>query len=299
MVRLDKLLLERNCELTRSRIEGLIKAGYVKVNGVIVQKAGAKIAETDEIELELPPPVPATPEPESIELNILYEDEDIIAIDKPAGMVVHPAPGHAEGTLVNALLHHCPQIADLGCRERPGIIHRLDGETSGVIVVAKTPAAMQNLAKAFASHKNMDKVYLALCHSRPRLDSGRIENLMARHPVDRKRRAVVERGGKLAITNWRVRTDLSRKPLTAIECSIETGRTHQIRVHMASIGCPVAGDKMYGKSSLDKALTPRPQRQMLHAWRLTLWHPTRSRQLTFIAPVPADMACYINLPAED
>lgn len=273
--------------MTRSRIEGLIKAGFVTVNGVIVDKAGAKVADSDEIVMEIPPPVPAIPVPEDIPLSVIYEDEDIIVIDKQPGLVVHPAPGHATGTLVNALLHHIPNLQDIGGRERPGIVHRLDQETSGLIIVAKSEAAMTALARAFSSHKNIEKTYLAICHGRPRLDAGHIECMIGRHPVDRKRRAVVERNGKLAITDWRVLA--ANKQISQIECRIATGRTHQIRLHMASIGCPVIGDKMYGKSARDKQLSPVPQRQMLHAWRLNIWHPTRNVPMSFEAPIPNDM----------
>lgn len=290
MERLDKILLERNPEFTRSRIEGLIKAGFVSVNGAVATKAGAKVAPDAEISLTLPPPVPAIPQPEKIPLAVVYEDDDIIVVDKPASLVVHPAPGHATGTLVNALLAHCPEIAGLGCRERPGIVHRLDQETSGLLVAAKTEPAMLGLARAFASHRDIEKIYLAVCHSRPRLDSGRIENLLGRHPVDRKRFAILERGGKPAVTNWRVLA--AKPPVSLVECRIETGRTHQIRIHMASLGCPVIGDKMYGKPALDRQLSPPPQRQMLHAWRLAFWHPVSRKRLSFTAPPPADFQAY-------
>lgn len=288
MKRLDIVLLEQHPELTRSRIKGLIEAGYVKVNGETVDKAGAKVEGTETFEVEIPPAVPAIPEPEDIPLDIIYEDAHIVVIDKPAGLVVHPAPGHVTGTLVNALLHHAPEIAALGCRERPGIVQRLDQETSGLIVVAKSERAMLALAKAFASHKAIKKTYLAICHRRPALEAGRIENLIGRHPVDRKRMAIVEKNGKNAITNWRVAEYLSPS-LTLMECNIETGRTHQIRVHMASLGCPIAGDKIYGKLSLDRQVSPFPARQMLHAWKLELYHPVENTPLSFTAPIPADM----------
>lgn len=295
MERLDKILLERNPDFSRSRIEGLIKGGFVKVNSVVAEKAGMKVAETDNIEMDIPPPVPAIPQPEAIPLDVVYEDGDMIVVNKAPGMVVHPAPGHFTGTLVNALLHHCPDLSGIGGVTRPGIVHRLDQDTSGLIVVAKTQKAMENLVKAFASHKHIEKTYLAVCHARPRLDSGRIENLIGRHPVDRKRMAIVNRNGKLAITNWKVLSSLSEsreKGYSIVECKIETGRTHQIRVHTASLGTPVIGDKQYGKSALDKRLAIVPERQMLHAWKLTLWHPIESRQLTFTAPIPSDMAKY-------
>lgn len=290
-VRLDKVVQERLPDFSRSRIEGLIKAGYVKVNGIAAIKAGQKVVESDVIAIELPPPVPPIPQPEDIPLNVLFEDSDILILNKAPGMVVHPAPGHASGTLVNALLHHCPDLAGIGGVVRPGIVHRLDRDTSGLMVVAKTQPAMDGLAKAFATHKTVEKTYLALCHGRPRLESGRIENMIGRHPVDRKRMAIVEKDGKLAITNYRVERVIG--PISLIECRIETGRTHQIRVHMASLGCPVIGDSAYGKSALDKRLSPVPARQMLHAWRLLLWHPVTGEKLSFEAPVPADMVAYL------
>ena len=295
MARLDKLLIERYPDFSRSRIEGLIKSGFVTVNGAKAEKAGMKVAESDAIEVEIPPPVPAIPEPEDIPLDVVYEDADMLVVNKASGMVVHPAPGHFTGTLVNALLHHCPDLSGIGGVARPGIVHRLDQDTSGLIVVAKSQRAMDSLVKAFASHTAIEKTYLAICHGRPRLESGRIENLIGRHPVDRKRMAIVQRNGKNAITNWRVLTtqqDTAQSGFSCLECKIETGRTHQIRVHTASLGCPVIGDKQYGKSALDKRLSPVPLRQMLHAWRLTLWHPVESRKMTFTAPLPDDMLPY-------
>lgn len=297
MLRLDKHLLTLYPDFSRSRIEGLIKGGYVTVNGAAASKAGMKIAEDDEIEVEIPPPVPAIPEPEDIPLDIVFEDEDMLVVNKAPGMVVHPAPGHFTGTLVNALLHHCPNLSGIGGVARPGIVHRLDQYTSGLIVVAKSQAAMDGLVKAFSSHKNIEKTYLAVCHGSPRLNAGRIENLIGRHPVDRKRMAIVEKNGKVAITNWekveKIGGGGQRTTTSLIKCRIETGRTHQIRVHMASLGCPVIGDSVYGKPALDNKLDPVPQRQMLHAWRLKLWHPVKSVQMSFEAPIPADMKPYV------
>ena len=296
MIRLDKHLLTLYPDFSRSRIEGLIKGGYVTVNGAAASKAGMKIAEDDEIEVEIPPPVPAIPEPEDIPLDVVFEDEDMLVVNKAPGMVVHPAPGHFTGTLVNALLAHCPNLSGIGGVARPGIVHRLDQYTSGLIVVAKSQAAMDGLVKAFSSHKNIEKTYLAVCHGSPRLNAGRIENLIGRHPVDRKRMAIVEKNGKVAITNWekveKIGGGGQRTTTSLIKCRIETGRTHQIRVHMASLGCPVIGDSVYGKPALDKKLDPVPQRQMLHAWRLKLWHPVKSVQMSFEAPVPEDMQPY-------
>ncbi|MGN0854476.1 MAG: RluA family pseudouridine synthase [Kiritimatiellia bacterium] len=305
MERLDRLLLGRYPDFSRSRIEGLVKAGYVTVNGAVAVKAGQKVAETDDIAVEIPPPVPAIPEPEDIPLDVVFEDDDMIVVNKAPGMVVHPAPGHFTGTLVNALLHRCPGLSGIGGVARPGIVHRLDQDTSGLIVVAKTQQAMEGLTAAFASHRHIEKTYLAICHRTPNsagLTCGRIENLIGRHPVDRKKMAIVARNGKVAVTNWQIlpsvpaphrAPDPRPQALSFIQCRIETGRTHQIRVHMASIGRPVIGDKVYGKSSLDMRLDPVPARQMLHAWRLKLWHPCRSEQLAFEAPIPADMQAYL------
>ena len=296
MERLDKRILSEHPDFSRSRIEGLIKAGFVTVNGAVAGKAGMKVAETDEIEVEIPPPLPAIPEPEAIPLDIIFEDEHLIVINKAPGMVVHPAPGHYTGTLVNALLHHCPNLSGIGGVARPGIVHRLDQDTSGLIVVAKSQPAMDGLVKAFSTHKNITKTYLALCHGRPQLKTGRIENLIGRHPVDRKKMAIVEKNGKLALTNWRVlKVEKSgeggqgKGDISLIECQIETGRTHQIRVHLSSMGCPLLGDKVYGKPALDKRLSPIPTRQLLHAWKLALWHPVENRPLEFLAPIPPDM----------
>ena len=309
-MRLDKHILETHPDFSRSRIEGLIKSGFVTVNGAVAEKAGMKVSEDDEVVVEIPPPVPAVPEPEDIPLEIVFEDEDMVVVNKRPGMVVHPAPGHFTGTLVNALLHHCPNLSGIGGVARPGIVHRLDQDTSGLIVVAKSQAAMDGLVQAFSSHKNIEKTYLAIVHGRPRLGAGRIENLIGRHPVDRKRMAVVERNGKMAITNYRmlecsecsnVRMSggvsniqtFKHSNISSIECRIETGRTHQIRVHMASLGCPVIGDRVYGKSALDKKLDPVPARQMLHAWKLKLWHPVKRVEMSFEAPLPEDMRAYL------
>lgn len=293
-MRLDRQIQETHPDFSRSRIEGLIKGGFVTVNGAVAEKAGMKVAEDDEIVVEVPPPVPAVPEPEDIPLDVVYEDADMLVVNKAPGMVVHPAPGHFTGTLVNALLHHCPDLSGIGGVARPGIVHRLDQDTSGLIVVAKSQAAMDGLVKAFASHKNIEKTYLAVVHGRPRLDAGRIENLIGRHPVDRKRMAIVEKNGKVAITNYRMLDCSNRRSnIASVVCRIETGRTHQIRVHMASLGCPVIGDKVYGKPALDKKLEPVPVRQMLHAWKLKLWHPVRREQMSFVAPIPADMKLFL------
>lgn len=298
-MRLDRQIQETHPDFSRSRIEGLIKSGFVTVNGAVAEKAGMKVGEGDEIVVEIPPPVPAIPEPEDIALDVVFEDDDMLVVNKRPGMVVHPAPGHFSGTLVNALLFHCPDLSGIGGVARPGIVHRLDQDTSGLIVVAKSQKAMDGLVKAFSSHKNIEKTYLAVVHGRPRLNAGRIENLIGRHPVDRKRMAIVEKNGKVAITDYRVKNltaHCSPSPsafTSLIECRIETGRTHQIRVHMASLGCPVIGDRTYGKPALDRKLDPVPPRQMLHAWKLKLWHPVKNVKMDFEAPIPADLRSYL------
>ena len=248
--------------------------------------------------MEIPPPVPAEPEPEDIPLNVIFEDEDLIAIDKPAGLVVHPAPGHLTGTLVNALLHHCPSLGGIGGVARPGIVHRLDQDTSGVIVAAKSQRAMDDLVRAFSSHTAISKTYLAITHGVPSPLEGRVENLIGRCPFDRKKMAVVERNGKPAITLYKtLGTKIisnAAQPLSLVECTILTGRTHQIRVHMASsIGCPIVGDAVYGRPGWDKRLTPPPARQLLHARRLSLAHPVTRQPLELEAPLPVDFLPYL------
>ncbi len=292
--RLDAWLAEQCDGFSRSRIQGLMKAGRVTVDGSAVLRGAGGVRPGAEIEISVPPPVPADPDPEDIPLSVLYEDSDVIVLDKPAGLVVHPAPGHLSGTLVNALLHHCPDLRGIGGVARPGIVHRLDQDTSGVMIVAKTDAAMNVLAGEFASHANMRKVYLAIVHGRPTPPEGRIQNRIGRCPWDRKKMAVVERGGKAAVTNYRVMdgTDAAA-PLSLVECEIETGRTHQIRVHMAtSVKCPVVGDAIYGRPGWDRALSPAPKRQLLHAWRLELRHPVTREPMVFTAEPPMDFHAY-------
>ena len=284
--RLDIVLMARHHDFSRSRIKGLIESGFVKVNGEVVTKAGAKVDEDDELDVFIPPPVPAVPEPEDIPIDVIYEDENILALNKPPGLVVHPAPGHLTGTLVNALLAHCPNLSGIGGVSRPGIVHRLDQDTSGVMVVAKTQRAMDVLSKEFSSHANIVKTYLAIVHGTPVPAEGRIENLIGRSPFDRKKMAIVDRNGKVAVTHYRVVA--SSRTVSRVECVIETGRTHQIRVHMASLGTPVVGDAVYGRSRLDRQLDPPPVRQLLHAWRLTLKHPITREPMTFEAPIPSD-----------
>ena len=288
--------LAAECEgFSRSRVQGLIRAGRMRVNGSVVDRAAFKVNPGDTVTLSVPPPVPAKPQPEDIPLDVMYEDDHMIVIDKPAGLVVHPAPGHLSGTLVNALLHHCPALEGIGGVARPGIVHRLDQDTSGLMVVAKTEAAMRTLTKEFSSHANIRKTYLALVHGTPVPAEGRIENMIGRCPWDRKKMAIVERNGKVAATNYRT---LSAGRISLVECVIETGRTHQIRVHMASLGCPIAGDALYGRPGWDRQLQPVPARQMLHAWKLELKHPVTRAQLAFEAPIPSDFSPWLRSSSE-
>ena len=282
--------LAMQCEgFSRSRIQGLIRAERMRVNGTVVVRSACKVEPGAVVTLAIPPPVPAEPQPEDIPLSIVYEDDHVIVVDKPAGLVVHPAPGHLDGTLVNALLHHCPNLEGIGGVARPGIVHRLDQDTSGLMIVAKTEAAMRTLTKEFASHANIRKTYLAIVHGAPTPPEGRIENLIGRCPWDRKKMAIVERNGKIAVTNYRTRS-AGRRSL--VECVIETGRTHQIRVHMASLGCPIVGDAVYGRPGWDRQLDPPPTRQMLHAWKLELKHPVTRVPLAFEAPIPPDFSAF-------
>lgn len=293
--RLDAWIAGQCDGFSRSRVQGLIRAERMRVNGAVVVRAAFKANPGDVVTLAIPPPVPAEPQPEDIPLDIVYEDDHIIVIDKPAGLVVHPAPGHLDGTLVNALLHHCPDLEGIGGVARPGIVHRLDQDTSGLMVVAKTETAMRVLTREFASHANIRKTYLAVVHGAPAPAEGRVENLIGRCPWDRKKMAIVERNGKVAVTNYRT---LSAGPRSLVECVIETGRTHQIRVHMASLGCPVVGDAAYGRPGWDRQLVPPPARQLLHAWKLSLKHPVTRAQLSFEAPPPPDFAPFLDAPAK-
>ena len=296
--RLDTWLVQMCEGFSRNRIPGLVDAGFVKIDGETAAKSGVKPPSGAQVEVFVPPPVPAIPEPEDIPLSILFEDDDILVLDKPAGLVVHPAPGHFTGTLVNALLHHCPDLSGIGGVARPGIVHRLDQDTSGVMIIAKSEKAMRSLAHAFASHSHVRKTYLAVVHGTPTPIQGHIENRMARNPVNRKKMSIVEDGGKVAITDYSTVTDGVRpefaKRLSLVECRIETGRTHQIRVHMASLGHPVAGDATYGHPSWDKRLEPPPARQLLHAWRLELAHPVTREPMCFMSPLPGDFKPFVR-----
>jgi len=272
-------------EFTRSRVKNLIDAGKVARNGEVFTTTSANVRPGDVFTVEVPDTARKILEAQDIPLQIIYEDADIVVVDKAPGLVTHPAAGHHDGTLVNALLHHSPEMFSINSEERPGIVHRLDRDTSGVMVAAKNDRAMAALCAAFQNGQ-VRKIYHTLVHGIPVPPEGRVETLIGRHPRKRQEMAVVERNGKHAITNYRVLQ--THGALALLEVRIETGRTHQIRVHCRHIGHPVAGDSVYGKPKLDALLPHPPPRQMLHARVLTLPHPATGATMTFEAPLPAD-----------
>ena len=298
--RLDRWLadtLTRN-DLSRSRLKALIQDGAIRRNGKVLIDPSAKVTPGADYSLTLPDAAPALPQPEMLPLDILYEDEELIAVNKPAGMVVHPAPGAETGTLVNALLYHCgTSLTGIGGVARPGIVHRLDKDTSGVMIAAKTARTHSKLTEMFAAH-DLDRRYQALIWGLPTNKTGKIDAALARHPVDRKRQAVHTRG-RHAVTYYRTLRNLP--PFGClIECQLETGRTHQIRVHMAHIGHGVMGDPLYGKPkkagqmpdalSRNALLAMRSfPRQALHAASLSFTHPVSGTQMDLTSPLPTDM----------
>jgi len=282
--RLDQFLAEQLPSLSRARIQALVKSGHVTVNGAAA-KSSAKARAGDRIELIEPEPTPCEVSARDIPLSILYEDDNLIVIDKPAGLVVHPAAGHRDDTLVNALLHHCTSLSGVGGVERPGIVHRLDKETSGCLVAAKNDVAHRSLVRQFAG-REVTKIYLAMAAGRFRRASGEVDAPIGRHPIHRQKMAIVERG-RAARTGWRVLGDYPWGSL--VECTLHTGRTHQIRVHLKHLGHPVLGDEVYGKRG-------DFQRQMLHAWRLGFTHPKTGAPVTFQSPIPQDF-CDAGIPA--
>ena len=287
--RLDHLLHERLPEFSRSRLQGLIRSGRVLVNGAGARASHAvRPGETIDVEPAQAPPLRATPE--AIPLTVLYEDEDVVAIDKPAGMVVHAGAGVHSGTLVNALLYRFGALSRAGGELRPGIVHRLDRYTSGVLLVAKTDAAHRRLAEQFASRR-VEKTYLALVHGKVKLDHGRIEKPITRDPRQRIRMTARLARGRAAWSEYRV----LRRPagFTLLEVRIGTGRTHQIRVHLASIGHPVVGDRLYGAPAR-VAGQPTLPRFFLHAHRIRFEQPTTGVPVTVESPMPAELEEWIK-----
>ncbi|HVP59201.1 MAG TPA: RluA family pseudouridine synthase [Myxococcaceae bacterium] len=291
--RLDRAVASSLPELSRSRVQSLLEAGRVRVDGR-PGRAALRLKGGESLEVSVPTPEPALPEPEDLPLTILHQDRDLLVLDKPSGIVVHPAAGHARGTLVNALLHHVSGLSGVGGVLRPGIVHRLDKETSGCLVVAKNDAALQALQRAF-QERTVEKTYLAVVHGHPPA-TGRLATLHARHPRDRKRFTGKARTGKPAVTTWRVRANLHGAAL--LEVGLETGRTHQIRVHLSEIGHPLLGDALYGGTRKGdarvKAVQDRLGRQALHAWRLVFPHPRTGKPVRCEAEVPRDLARAID-----
>lgn len=290
--RVDRALAEAS-GLSRERIKALIAGGRVTMGGAPVASASAKAAEGAAFTIDLPPAIDPQARPQAIPLSIAYEDDHLIVVDKPAGMVVHPAAGNPDGTLVNALLHHCQgRLAGIGGVARPGIVHRIDKDTSGLLVVAKSDAAHEGLARQFADH-SLERAYLAVVAGHPRPASGTVNARIGRSDADRKKMAVLPKDssrGKHAITHYRVMEMLAGCAL--VECRLETGRTHQVRVHMSSIGHPLLGDPVYGRVNQQlRQLLQRIgfARQALHAAVLGFVHPIDGNRLRFVSEVPPDM----------
>ncbi len=297
--RLDVFLAERLPHLSRTRLQTLIRDGCVQADGVTVRPR-MSVREGMRFTVAEPPPQPTVLAPEAIPLDILHEDDDLIVLNKPPGMTVHPAAGHADGTLANALIHHCPRLPGINGWQRPGIVHRLDKDTSGVMVVAKSERAMRDLAAQFKA-REVEKEYRALVRGAPRPASGRIETLMGRDTHNRKKMAVrpapapgssSRAPARLAISEYETLETFGA--IAWLRFRIATGRTHQIRVHAAHIGHPILGDSAYGGRRAcelpeDLAAIPRPRRQMLHAWRIAFRHPVCSRRMAFEATLAPDM----------
>src|SRR5437764_10175029 len=277
--RLDRFLAASLTAFSRSRLQALIRDGWVKLNGKPARPRDL-VRRGDSIEWREPEITKIEAEPEPMDLDILFEDDDLLVINKPAGLVVHPGAGHEQHTLVNALLAHCQNLSGIGGKERPGIVHRLDKETSGALVVAKNDATHRALSSQFAA-RTMTKIYLALVAGILRQKSGVIDKAIARHPVHRQRMSIARRQGRSAKTEYRVLR--SGADISLVECILQSGRTHQIRVHLHHLGHPVLGDKLYG----GKRAGDFP-RQMLHAWKLAFHHPRTGEPMNFIAPIPSD-----------
>ena len=289
--RLDRALAAALPILSRERLKSLISAGAVTVDGKLVRDPAVKVSGGNAAEIAIPDPTPAGNAAQDIPLNIVFEDDHLIVIDKQAGLVVHPACGNLDGTLVNALLHHCRgSLSGIGGVERPGIVHRIDKDTSGLMVAAKTDRAHTGLAAQFAKH-SIDRRYKAIVIGQPRPPAGRIEGNLGRSPANRKKMAIVGPGqGKHAVTHYTTLQPLRDAAL--VECRLETGRTHQVRVHMASIGHPLLGDPVYAerRRNFRNLLTELAfNRQALHAARLGFIHPVTSEALSFESNMPADM----------
>jgi 23S rRNA pseudouridine1911/1915/1917 synthase len=294
--RLDRALADAVPTLSRERLKALIRSGAIDAGGVATRDPAIKVRGDEQLRVAVPAPEPAHNEPQDIPLRVVFEDEHLLVIDKPAGLVVHPAAGNRDGTLVNALLHHCDgSLSGIGGVARPGIVHRIDKDTSGLLVVAKTDVAHERLAKQFAAH-SVERRYLAIVSGVPKITEGTVDAPLARSSANRKKIAIVETGrGKRAVTHWRRLTTLRDAAL--VECRLETGRTHQVRVHMASIGHPLLGDPVYGRAGKThrKLLDDiNFHRQALHAAELGFIHPVTKHRLSFASAMPADMQELFN-----
>jgi 23S rRNA pseudouridine1911/1915/1917 synthase len=289
--RLDRALADALPTLSRERIKALVKSGALEAASGALRDPSAKVRGDECFHLAVPEPTPAHNEAQDIPLRVVFEDEHLLLVDKPAGLVVHPAAGNPDGTLVNALLHHCGGgLSGIGGVARPGIVHRIDKDTSGLLVVAKTDVAHEGLAKQFAAH-SIDRRYLAIVNGIPRVAEGTVDAPLARSSSNRKKISIVGEGrGKRAVTHWR-RLQILRDA-ALVECRLETGRTHQVRVHMASLGHPLLGDPTYGrsgKSHRDLLKELNFHRQALHAAELGFIHPVSKNRLSFASGMPADM----------
>lgn len=284
--RLD-VFCAREAEITRSRAASLIEAGLVLVNGAAAKKAGTALREGDRVTIELPEAAPAEAQPQDIPLEIVYQDADVAVVYKPSGMVVHPAAGNPDGTMVNALLNCLDGLSGIGGVQRPGIVHRIDRDTSGLLLVAKNDRAHLSLSEQIAAH-SVERAYKTIVIGRLKEPEGDIDAPLGRHPVDRKKYAIVQ-GGKEAFTHYRVLEEL--RGATYAECVLKTGRTHQIRVHMASIGHPVLGDPVYGPK---KSPYPVEGGQLLHAYRIAFTHPVTGERLRFEAEPEERFVHWLN-----
>jgi 23S rRNA pseudouridine1911/1915/1917 synthase len=289
--RLDRALAAAVPTLSRERLKALIRSGAVEAQGSAVRDPALKVKGGEALRVTVPEAAPAHNEPQDIPLAIVFEDEHLLVVDKPAGLVVHPAAGNLDGTLVNALLHHCAgNLSGIGGVARPGIVHRIDKDTSGLLVVAKTDVAHEGLARQFAAH-SIERRYLAIVSGIPKVGEGTIEAPLARSATNRKKIAIVEgHRGKRAVTHWK-RVELL-KDAALIECRLETGRTHQVRVHLASIGHPLLGDPVYGRAGKTHGNVLKElgfQRQALHAAQLGFTHPVTKNRLSFSSAMPPDM----------
>ena len=289
--RLDRALADAVPTLSRERLKALIRSGAVETQGSPLRDPALKVKGGEAVRVAVPEPAPAHNQAQDIPLTIVFEDEHLLLVDKPAGLVVHPAAGNLDGTLVNALLHHCAgKLSGIGGIARPGIVHRIDKDTSGLLVVAKTDVAHEGLAKQFAAH-SIDRRYLAIVSGLPKAADGVVDAPLARSATNRKKIAIVEGNrGKRAVTHWRRLEPLRDAAL--VQCRLETGRTHQVRVHMASIGHPLIGDPVYGRTGKTHGKLLKElgfHRQALHAAELGFTHPVTKSRLSFSSPMPPDM----------